>query len=259
MDVCFGLALDLVLDSWRAAQAKIEADSQLQGLAPKLVEVWKEVDRLNGDDLVPHSMLGERRGSHFKFRTGVHNAWRKLRDDVDKAGGEGLRGVLRSTIADWGSQIKTRLASLSEAHRSLNFFKNVIRAAKGDTKEIECSVCMREGFDVAQLGVTPCGHIFCVDCLKLQVQLQKICSICRSPLAKKDIHQYGLKSRPTQQARNQRQQGVTTCPQSINASWKTTDPSLRTSSSRGSPTYSMYMYKIIYIYIYSMNMYKIIR
>jgi SNF2 family DNA or RNA helicase len=47
-----------------------------------------------------------------------------------------------------------------------------------------CSICMD---NITNPSLTTCGHLFCYDCLKLCLNIKKLCPICKSNLNNKDI------------------------------------------------------------------------
>jgi len=50
-----------------------------------------------------------------------------------------------------------------------------------------CTVCLEEDLPLTRLAITPCAHMFCVECLKMTISMFSSCSICRQPLTMKDI------------------------------------------------------------------------
>jgi len=56
--------------------------------------------------------------------------------------------------------------------------------------QLKCSICLDYPKDVS---FTPCGHIFCRDCISTALKSQKVCSLCRRSLKKKQIKRLEFK------------------------------------------------------------------
>ena len=50
---------------------------------------------------------------------------------------------------------------------------------------INCGICLDK---ISQPAATPCGHVFCYQCLSLSQRSQKQCPLCRKPLSVRQIH-----------------------------------------------------------------------
>lgn len=72
------------------------------------------------------------------------------------------------------------------------YFKSTIalleRVQRGETRALECPICLGD-FDCAdELSVTRCGHIFCSECLEATVRGNAHCPTCRVALDPTDGH-----------------------------------------------------------------------
>lgn len=56
--------------------------------------------------------------------------------------------------------------------------------------QLKCAICLDFPKDVS---FTPCGHIFCRDCISTALKSQKVCSLCRRTLTKKQIKRLEFK------------------------------------------------------------------
>ncbi|CAK0829206.1 unnamed protein product, partial [Prorocentrum cordatum] len=55
-----------------------------------------------------------------------------------------------------------------------------------DVKSRSCSICYDEGLKLEELGITPCAHVFCLNCLREQITRLGKCGICRHELKPED-------------------------------------------------------------------------
>ncbi|CAI2163541.1 5333_t:CDS:2 [Funneliformis geosporum] len=56
--------------------------------------------------------------------------------------------------------------------------------------QLKCAICLDHPKDVS---ATSCGHIFCLNCITTALKAQKVCSLCRNPLSKKQIKRLEFK------------------------------------------------------------------
>ncbi|RIA93196.1 hypothetical protein C1645_735763 [Glomus cerebriforme] len=56
--------------------------------------------------------------------------------------------------------------------------------------QLKCAICLDHPKDVS---FTPCGHMFCRECISTALKTQKVCSLCRRPLTKKQIKRLEFK------------------------------------------------------------------
>ncbi|KAG9302014.1 hypothetical protein G9A89_021058 [Geosiphon pyriformis] len=56
--------------------------------------------------------------------------------------------------------------------------------------ELKCAICLEPPSEVA---ATSCGHIFCRNCITQAVRAQKMCSLCRTPLTRRQIRRLEFK------------------------------------------------------------------
>ncbi|KAK9863947.1 hypothetical protein WJX84_009518 [Apatococcus fuscideae] len=57
--------------------------------------------------------------------------------------------------------------------------------AEAEMRRPQCSVCMD---DIKDMMCPPCGHVFCGECLKASIKLQKKCPSCRKNTTLRNIH-----------------------------------------------------------------------
>eukprot|EP00392_Amoebophrya_sp_AT5.2_P006206 g6216.t1 len=72
-----------------------------------------------------------------------------------------------------------------EATKKKNL-KNTGSIKEGGGNKRYCGICA-DYYEVAELGITPCAHVFCIVCLNAMVENQRKCALCRQPLFQKDI------------------------------------------------------------------------
>ena len=46
--------------------------------------------------------------------------------------------------------------------------------------------------ELNELSITPCGHVFCTECITMDIQIRGKCSICRKPLQVRDLELLAL-------------------------------------------------------------------
>ncbi|GBB94622.1 hypothetical protein RclHR1_02390028 [Rhizophagus clarus] len=56
--------------------------------------------------------------------------------------------------------------------------------------QLKCAICLDYPKDVS---FTPCGHIFCRECISTALKSQKVCSLCRRTMTKKQIKRLEFK------------------------------------------------------------------
>jgi len=56
--------------------------------------------------------------------------------------------------------------------------------------QIKCAICLESPTDIS---ATACGHIFCRFCINQAIKAQKMCSLCRRPLNKRQIRRLEFK------------------------------------------------------------------
>lgn len=106
--------------------------------------------------------------------------------DLTKASRTSGRPVINQVIVNL-------LESDSRANKSNSpTFPKIIKAIpppeppKKDTGlNINCGICLDK---ISQPAATPCGHVFCYQCLTLSQRAQKQCPLCRKPLTVRQIH-----------------------------------------------------------------------
>lgn len=97
--------------------------------------------------------------------------------------------ALRAMVDQVTGGVLEGLAEIRAATASLDFFERTLAALAGGatTEQRSCCVCLEDDIALDKLAITPCAHMFCIDCLKLTVNSFKQCSVCRQALTLKDI------------------------------------------------------------------------
>ena len=73
---------------------------------------------------------------------------------------------------------------ISESNYMLQMLDKMNKKEELDLDQ-NCSICFDE---LSNPSLTPCGHIFCKECLDLCLQVKKQCPMCKSDLAGKEIY-----------------------------------------------------------------------
>lgn len=84
--------------------------------------------------------------------------------------------------------LSTLVRHLSDALRSLMFFKAQLATLQGSGVERSCSVCMEEDIPLNELAITSCAHTFHLACLREWLKQQRRCPTCRyAPLTLRHV------------------------------------------------------------------------
>ena len=79
---------------------------------------------------------------------------------------------------------KTYSSKISESKYMLSILEKISKKDEIDLEQ-NCSIC----FDtLSNPSLTPCGHVFCKECLELCLQAKKECPMCKSDLTGKEIY-----------------------------------------------------------------------
>jgi len=79
---------------------------------------------------------------------------------------------------------KTYSSKISESKYMLSILEKINKKDEIDLEQ-NCSIC----FDtLTNPSLTPCGHVFCKECLELCLQAKKECPMCKADLAGKEIY-----------------------------------------------------------------------
>jgi SWI/SNF-related matrix-associated actin-dependent regulator of chromatin subfamily A3 len=79
---------------------------------------------------------------------------------------------------------KNYQTKVSESKYMLSILEKMAKKDEIDLNQ-NCSIC----FDtLSNPSLTPCGHIFCKDCLEMCLQVKKECPMCKADLAGKEIY-----------------------------------------------------------------------
>lgn len=82
------------------------------------------------------------------------------------------------------SEIKSLNSEITTLHSQYNFFKHVLDSLDREENS-SCIICLE---NIVQFSITRCGHVYCVACAELLMSnTAPSCSMCRSPLTKKDL------------------------------------------------------------------------
>lgn len=108
------------------------------------------------------------------------------------------KGLLKQLLkAQYAEQVEN-IMRLRDAVASQKFFLRSL-AALNDHKDAQartCVICLRENVPLDEYSITPCSHTFCTTCLRKAVKKFKECSVCRHPLAAKDVRPLAAELRP---------------------------------------------------------------
>ncbi|KAJ1561952.1 DNA helicase rad5 [Nowakowskiella sp. JEL0078] len=78
--------------------------------------------------------------------------------------------------------VETLKVELRPIKAQFNFFQNFVDSYLTRKGDINCSVCLEDEIK-DELGILPCGHVFCWSCASDVVKIQKKCPICRGVVA----------------------------------------------------------------------------
>ena len=79
---------------------------------------------------------------------------------------------------------KTYTGKVSESKYMLSILEKITKKEDIDLEQ-NCSIC----FDtLSNPSLTPCGHVFCKECLELCLKAKKECPMCKADLAGKEIY-----------------------------------------------------------------------
>ena len=97
-------------------------------------------------------------------------------DDSDKKGGQDDEPVPAFSFANASHLISSAIANITDNTHDNNHLD--------DNDAVKCAICLSPIQKGDRIGDIPCGHIFCVDCLKDWIKRKNHCPLCqRSGLA----------------------------------------------------------------------------
>tara|TARA_Y100001954_G_C15818321_1_gene608646 strand:+ start:378 stop:3653 length:3276 start_codon:yes stop_codon:yes gene_type:complete len=75
--------------------------------------------------------------------------------------------------------------NMKKVQNNINYFKEVIPRLN-NKEQHECVICLNK-IKNSELALTPCGHIYCYDCIYKSCNIKKECPICRINLTNNEI------------------------------------------------------------------------
>ena len=93
---------------------------------------------------------------------------------------------IASTIQTELKKSEQLIQDIVPAWRPYSHYKTVMKTFEQE-EDIECSICL-DDFELSEVCVTSCAHVFCEGCLKQQMTIRRECPMCRAPLQDKDCY-----------------------------------------------------------------------
>ena len=99
------------------------------------------------------------------------------------------------------AMLKSKYTSIiTECNYMIKVLTNISKIKEGEIElKDNCSICLDK---IENPVVTPCGHMFCSDCLKQCLNFQKKCPECRNSLKDKDIYSISSKNNNSNDSKN---------------------------------------------------------
>jgi SNF2 family DNA or RNA helicase len=93
---------------------------------------------------------------------------------------------LVSTNPEYSMLKKKYSEIVNESKYMLKVLNNITQVQNGETNfDDNCSICLNE---INNPSITPCGHIFCKDCIRMCLNFKKKCPMCKQSLKDKEIY-----------------------------------------------------------------------
>eukprot|EP00929_Paragymnodinium_shiwhaense_P032898 TRINITY_DN18176_c0_g1_i3.p1 TRINITY_DN18176_c0_g1~~TRINITY_DN18176_c0_g1_i3.p1 ORF type:complete len:1473 (+),score=358.27 TRINITY_DN18176_c0_g1_i3:650-4420(+) len=124
---------------------------------------------------------GGKQDDNIDDETGLPAAKRQKKPPkVEVPGGPQLAEALETC----GRSITAMLDALFTAVGHMLFLQRTLSLVEeGSDKSLRrCSICYDEDLGLDKLGITPCAHVFCLECLRETVHKMAACAICRQSL-----------------------------------------------------------------------------
>lgn len=99
------------------------------------------------------------------------------------------------------AMLKSKYTSIvMECNYMIKVLTNISKIKEGEIElKDNCSICLDK---INNPVVTPCGHMFCSDCLKQCLNFQKKCPECRNSLKDKEIYSISAKNNNSDDSNN---------------------------------------------------------
>lgn len=121
------------------------------------------------------SLTIEHREKEIKYTTSIIESLIAEKNQVDVSSKEGAKKF--ASLVERITSTKRELAILNS---TLAYFRSLVPQIAQSTNE-PCTICME---DITQLTMTPCGHIFCKECILAAIARQSVCPLCRAKVEK---------------------------------------------------------------------------
>lgn len=95
-------------------------------------------------------------------------------------------------IISWGELLKPENGFVNNDSITLEVELNVSKPAddpngkRNKRRRLECSICLDE-MNNQEISTTPCGHMFCTDCITKTIEKHGACPLCKEAVQKGDL------------------------------------------------------------------------
>ena len=93
------------------------------------------------------------------------------------------RKLIQNRIERYESNIKFQEEQKKKHVASISYFESIVPRITHSAEE-PCVICLE---NIEQLTVTPCGHLFCNDCILSCIARQNLCPTCRQPVNRSQL------------------------------------------------------------------------
>ena len=100
----------------------------------------------------------------------LYIAWKNARKEFEKLRNNFMERSMQNSEAN-PQEDSTRKSSLEN---------NIGNQEHHDTRVLNCSLCFGE---MEHVTSTPCGHLFCWNCIQSSLRVKQVCPECREPVS----------------------------------------------------------------------------